>query len=90
MITCERFTMYLWVNRRCISLMTVQTLTALTKKNDMLCSLSRAAMNSNLSRFSRRSTTLSYKTCASSARAGSVCFTARTAIHSKTVCVKMT
>ena len=46
-------------------------------------------MPSNLSGSSLKNTTLSWRTCASR-HAGFVCFTAKTAIPSKTVCVKMT
>ena len=61
-ITCERFTMCVWFNRRCISSMTVQLqLCSQRKRTRCQCLLSRGAMQSesNLSGSSRRSTALS-------------------------------
>ena len=54
-ITCERFTMYLWVNRRCISLMTA--LTAFTKKKGY--AVYARFLGLPCRAISRRSTTLS-------------------------------
>ena len=59
-ITSERFTMCLWVNRRCIPSMTVQLRRRYRRKRTCCqCLLLLAAMPRNLSGSSRRSTTLS-------------------------------
>ena len=64
--------------------------TALTKKKDMLSMLAFSGRHAEPSVWVLTiNTTLTRRTCASR-RAGIVCFTAKTAIPSKTVCVKMT
>ena len=88
-ITCERFTMYLWANRRCISSMTAQLRRLLRRKKTCCqCLLCRAAMQGNLSGSSLKNITAFSKIFASR-RAGSLSSTARTAIPLKTVCVKL-